>query len=144
MHNNLNYEYVNKSKIQKLRVNCPTKIFYKYQKLETEVVNNFNYLGIFITNTGKCEREIRRHLTMTSSVTIKLNMYIRYTKTSPPLEQRNPETIFAGVELLDRTAKQRIPTTRNWCTYKSRNQKKLHVSSAVLSILLEDQKQCSC
>jgi len=29
-----------------------------------EVVNNFNYLGSLITNTGKCESEIRRRLTM--------------------------------------------------------------------------------
>jgi len=37
-----------------------------------EVVNNFNYLGSLITNTGKCESEIRRRLTMAKSTT-KLN-----------------------------------------------------------------------
>jgi len=38
-----------------------------------EVVNNFNYLGLLITITGKCESEILRRLIMARSATTKLN-----------------------------------------------------------------------
>jgi len=38
-----------------------------------EMINNCNYLGSLITNTGKCESEIQRRLTMANSATTKLN-----------------------------------------------------------------------